>query len=127
MTVVAQRSTASLSMFSKPRIFFFLFWVWFRFFAVSVSLVERQREELDQVGIDGWIVKPIDFRRLACGTILRMCGVTDPRSAFARRLSRLGELGRSAGGWCALSSQHLWLAVDGAGLPFCDAAAEGGD
>ena len=33
-------------------------------FAVSASLVERQREELEQVGIDGWILKPIDFRRL---------------------------------------------------------------
>ncbi|KAI0293841.1 hypothetical protein B0F90DRAFT_1760492 [Multifurca ochricompacta] len=43
-------------------------------FAVSASLVERQREELEQIGIDGWILKPIDFQRLY--TILR--GVTDP-------------------------------------------------
>ena len=43
-------------------------------FAVSASLVERQREELEQIGIDGWILKPIDFGRLY--TILR--GVTDP-------------------------------------------------
>ena len=43
-------------------------------FAVSASLVERQREELEQIGIDGWILKPIDFERLY--TILR--GVTDP-------------------------------------------------
>jgi hypothetical protein len=42
-------------------------------FAVSASLVERQREELEQIGIDGWILKPIDFGRLY--TILR--GVTD--------------------------------------------------
>jgi DNA-binding response OmpR family regulator len=43
-------------------------------FAVSASLVERQREELEQIGIDGWILKPIDFGRLY--TILR--GVMDP-------------------------------------------------
>ncbi|KAA1473801.1 hypothetical protein DENSPDRAFT_903583 [Dentipellis sp. KUC8613] len=42
-------------------------------FAVSASLLERQREELRSIGIDGWILKPIDFKRL--GTIL--CGVTD--------------------------------------------------
>jgi DNA-binding response OmpR family regulator len=43
-------------------------------FAVSASLVERQRKELEQIGVDGWILKPIDFGRLY--TIL--CGVTDP-------------------------------------------------
>jgi DNA-binding response OmpR family regulator len=43
-------------------------------FAVSASLVERQREELEHIGIDGWILKPIDFGRLY--TILR--GVTNP-------------------------------------------------
>ena len=43
-------------------------------FVVSASLVERQREELEQIGIDGWILKPIDFGRLY--TILR--GLTDP-------------------------------------------------
>jgi DNA-binding response OmpR family regulator len=43
-------------------------------FAVSASLVERQREELEQIGVDGWILKPLDFGRLY--TILR--GVTDP-------------------------------------------------
>ncbi|TFY72877.1 hypothetical protein EVG20_g157 [Dentipellis fragilis] len=42
-------------------------------FAVSASLLERQREELRSIGIDGWILKPIDFKRLS--TIL--CGVTD--------------------------------------------------
>lgn len=32
--------------------------------AVSASLHERQRESIVEVGIDGWILKPIDFRRL---------------------------------------------------------------
>jgi DNA-binding response OmpR family regulator len=43
-------------------------------FVVSASLVEQQREELEQIGVNGWILKPIDFERLY--TILR--GVTDP-------------------------------------------------
>lgn len=32
--------------------------------AVSASLHERQRNTIVEVGIDGWILKPIDFRRL---------------------------------------------------------------
>ena len=44
-------------------------------FAVSASLLERQRDELANIGVDGWILKPIDFKRLRA--ILR--GVTDSR------------------------------------------------
>ncbi|KAI0775514.1 hypothetical protein BD413DRAFT_470488 [Trametes elegans] len=43
-------------------------------FAVSASLFEHQREELSRLGMDGWILKPIDFKRLR--NILR--GVVDP-------------------------------------------------
>lgn len=43
-------------------------------FAVSASLFEHQRDELYRLGMDGWILKPIDFKRLR--TILR--GVLDP-------------------------------------------------
>ncbi|KAF8158228.1 hypothetical protein B0H34DRAFT_446175 [Crassisporium funariophilum] len=43
-------------------------------FAVSASLMEQQREELAAYGVDGWILKPIDFTRL--NDILK--GVTDP-------------------------------------------------
>jgi CheY-like chemotaxis protein len=43
-------------------------------FAVSASLREHRREELANYGIDGWILKPIDFKRLK--VILK--GVTDP-------------------------------------------------
>jgi len=42
-------------------------------FAVSASLAERQREELLDCGMDGWVLKPIDFHRLHA--ILQ--GVTD--------------------------------------------------
>ena len=33
-------------------------------FAVSASLVERERETYINTGFDGWIVKPIDFKRV---------------------------------------------------------------
>jgi CheY-like chemotaxis protein len=42
-------------------------------FAVSASLIEQQRAELRELGMDGWILKPIDFKRL--DVILK--GVTD--------------------------------------------------
>ncbi|EPQ54663.1 hypothetical protein GLOTRDRAFT_116494 [Gloeophyllum trabeum ATCC 11539] len=42
-------------------------------FAVSASLMESQRPTMVKLGIDGWILKPIDFKRLK--TILK--GVTD--------------------------------------------------
>jgi DNA-binding response OmpR family regulator len=56
--------------------------------AVSASLVERQRGELEQIGIDGWFLKPIDFGRLY--TILR--GITDP-------VQRSRDEYRVGGGW----------------------------
>ncbi|KAJ7695709.1 phytochrome-like protein [Mycena rosella] len=62
-------------------------------FAVSASLRETRREELANYGIDGWILKPIDFKRLK--VILK--GVTDP----AQRALDLYHPGCSweAGGW----------------------------
>lgn len=33
-------------------------------FAVSASLVESNREEMVKLGMDGWVLKPIDFKRL---------------------------------------------------------------
>lgn len=42
-------------------------------FAVSASLLEHQRDDLRDLGMDGWILKPIDFKRL--DFILK--GVTD--------------------------------------------------
>ena len=43
-------------------------------FAVSASLFERQRKEMIDYGVDGWILKPIDFKRLR----LILKGITDP-------------------------------------------------
>lgn len=34
-------------------------------FAVSASLVEKDRQKYIDAGFDGWILKPIDFKRLA--------------------------------------------------------------
>ncbi|KAJ9605317.1 hypothetical protein H2200_009974 [Cladophialophora chaetospira] len=33
-------------------------------FAVSASLVEKEREKYIQTGFDGWILKPVDFKRV---------------------------------------------------------------
>ena len=62
-------------------------------FAVSASLMEQQREELKGYGMDGWILKPIDFKRLS--SILK--GITDPK----QRKCDVYRLGGSweVGGW----------------------------
>jgi len=62
-------------------------------FAVSASLQEHRREEMANYGIDGWILKPIDFKRLK--VILN--GVTDP----GQREHDIYHQGCSweAGGW----------------------------
>lgn len=68
-------------------------------FAVSASLIERQRHEMLELGFDGWLLKPIDFKRL--GVILR--GITD----VTERMACLYHVGCSweAGGW--LSAPEL--------------------
>lgn len=61
-------------------------------FAVSASLRESQRDELLAYGVDGWILKPIDFRRL--GEILRSCVDSEQRDR------NVWEAGRwERGGW----------------------------
>jgi hypothetical protein len=42
-------------------------------FAVSASLVEKDRDIYMDAGFDGWILKPVDFKRL--NTLLQ--GITD--------------------------------------------------
>jgi CheY-like chemotaxis protein len=68
-------------------------------FAVSASLSERQRKELLDYGMDGWILKPIDFHRLH--TILK--GVTDP--VQRRRDVYHPGCNWEVGGW--LRDQHI--------------------
>lgn len=61
-------------------------------FAVSASLVEREKQTYIDAGFDGWILKPIDFKRL--NTLL--AGISDEEV----RNSCLYEPGQwERGGW----------------------------
>jgi len=62
-------------------------------FAVSASLQEKRRQEMVNYGIDGWILKPIDFQRLK----VILTGVTNP----AQRVLDIYRPGCSweTGGW----------------------------
>jgi len=62
-------------------------------FAVSASLAESQRDEMIKFGMDGWIMKPIDYERMS--TILN--GIIDTE----QRKADLYEVGCkwAAGGW----------------------------
>ena len=62
-------------------------------FAVSASLQERQRHEMVGYGMDGWILKPIDFRRLR--TILDVIMNPERRDKVEYRPGCNWE----AGGW----------------------------
>ncbi|KZT19961.1 hypothetical protein NEOLEDRAFT_1076573 [Neolentinus lepideus HHB14362 ss-1] len=71
-------------------------------FAVSASLLESQQPTMLKLGIDGWILKPIDFKRLR--TILY--GVTD----LNQRAADLYQPGSNweTGGWlCEPSKTDL--------------------
>ena len=61
-------------------------------FAVSASLVERERQTYIDAGFDGWILKPIDFKRL--NTLLH--GIVDNDTRYSC-LYKPGEWER--GGW----------------------------
>ncbi|KAJ4482039.1 hypothetical protein J3R30DRAFT_3699364 [Lentinula aciculospora] len=69
-------------------------------FAVSASLYEQQRSKLSDAGMDGWILKPIDFKRLA--TILK--GVTDLAQRQCDRYT--SGCNWEIGGWLTLSPEH---------------------
>ncbi|EGG00131.1 uncharacterized protein MELLADRAFT_39867 [Melampsora larici-populina 98AG31] len=56
--------------------------------AVSASLHERQRAEITDAGMDGWILKPVDFARLSS----LMVGAIDP-------LLRSGQVYNRPGMW----------------------------
>jgi CheY-like chemotaxis protein len=43
-------------------------------FVVSASLREEQRSQMKSYGLDGWILKPINFKRL----VTLLSGITDP-------------------------------------------------
>lgn len=61
-------------------------------FAVSASLLERERQKYIDAGFDGWILKPIDFKRLN----ILMRGIVDD----AARDSCVYQSGQwEKGGW----------------------------
>jgi DNA-binding response OmpR family regulator len=61
-------------------------------FAVSASLVEKNREQYIEGGFDGWILKPIDFERLK----LFLTGIFDAES---RRKAEYQPGKWERGGW----------------------------
>ena len=62
-------------------------------FAVSASLQEKQRDEMIGYGMDGWILKPIDFKRLR--TILDVIVKPEKREEVVYKPGCSWE----AGGW----------------------------
>jgi CheY-like chemotaxis protein len=69
-------------------------------FAVSASLVERERQTYIDAGFDGWILKPIDFKRL--GVLLE--GIVD-EEVRNTCLYKPGEWER--GGWFNARHQSI--------------------
>ncbi|KAJ3903582.1 hypothetical protein F5879DRAFT_143125 [Lentinula edodes] len=80
-------------------------------FAVSASLYEHQRSKLSDAGMDGWILKPIDFKRLA--TILK--GVTDLAQRERDRYTPGGNW--EVGGWLAMSPTPSDAPIEGIPRP----------
>ncbi|GAV99891.1 phytochrome-like protein [Lentinula edodes] len=80
-------------------------------FAVSASLYEHQRSKLSDAGMDGWILKPIDFKRLA--TILK--GVTDLAQRERDRYTPGGNW--EVGGWLAMSPTPSDAPIEGLPRP----------
>ncbi|KAL7951615.1 hypothetical protein V8C42DRAFT_304633 [Trichoderma barbatum] len=76
-------------------------------FAVSASLVEELKDTYVEAGFDGWILKPIDFKRLA--TLLR--GIYDDET----RKSCIYVPGQwERGGWFTESSKEIILSNENA-------------
>jgi CheY-like chemotaxis protein len=76
-------------------------------FAVSASLEPVQREYMESLGMDGWMLKPIDFKRM--NVILK--GITNPE----RRRQEAWEPGFSweSGGWLLASPAPVSLRSGG--------------
>lgn len=75
-------------------------------FAVSASLVEKERDKYIELGFDGWILKPVDFKRV--DQLLK--GIVEQET----RNSCLYEAGKwEQGGWFTrLDQQADAFAVD---------------
>lgn len=62
-------------------------------FAVSASLVEKDRDSYVDTGFDGWVMKPINFARLN----VLLSGLCDPSARQAATYTANGEW--ENGGW----------------------------
>ncbi|KAL8939491.1 MAG: hypothetical protein Q9211_002722 [Gyalolechia sp. 1 TL-2023] len=70
-------------------------------FAVSASLLEREKDEYIRAGFDGWILKPIDFPRLS----VLLSGIVEKKS----RESCLYEPGQwERGGWFVMTPRDVF-------------------
>lgn len=75
-------------------------------FAVSASLLEKNREKLISCGMDGWILKPIDYKRLSVilrgvkDSVQRSCDLYYPGCSWER------------GGWLSKSGSESPQRVD---------------
>ncbi|KAL8717931.1 MAG: hypothetical protein Q9225_004879 [Loekoesia sp. 1 TL-2023] len=70
-------------------------------FAVSASLLEKERDEYIEAGFDGWILKPIDFQRLS----VLLSGIVEEKI----RESCLYKPGQwEQGGWFASAPKDVF-------------------
>lgn len=69
-------------------------------FAVSASLVEREREKYIEAGFDGWILKPVDFKRIE----LLLKGIVDEETR-ERCIYTPGKW--EQGGWFSCREKQL--------------------
>jgi CheY-like chemotaxis protein len=72
--------------------------------AVSASLLEKDRQKYIDTGFDGWILKPIDFKRLS----VLMEGIVDD-NVREDCLYKTGEW--ENGGWFAIRQPDLFSAL----------------
>lgn len=79
-------------------------------FAVSASLVEKERSTYVDAGFDGWILKPVDFKRLH--TLLD--GIQDDEARYACRYVP-GQWER--GGWFSRKTGTQASNVPGGAAP----------
>lgn len=79
-------------------------------FAVSASLLERERQTYIKAGFDGWILKPIDFKRLS----ILLLGIVDDKTRDSC-LYKPGEWEK--GGWFHRRQSPPPLRVSTAPLP----------
>lgn len=70
-------------------------------FAVSASLLERERDQYTNAGFDGWILKPIDFQRLS----VLLTGIVDKKTR-EDCLYKPGQWER--GGWFASAPKDVF-------------------